>query len=287
MKLLLSTLRYVIPSEDFEMALSLVEIDRLHPHEEIQPKLLDQLMKDLKQDQVLKHPIIVDCNSLTVLDGNHRTEALRKLGFTLIPACMVDYKNPRIKVECWYRAISKGNPSGESGLLERFWDFSKSKAVAIENIADLGRNIALLTEGKIFLLDSDFGSLEEVYKCLKKIELRIRDLGLEVDYDAEEDAKRKLKEHKAIAVIATPPLNKELILKIALNGERFPCKTTRHMIPARPMGINFPLDFLKRKSLIEANEIFLDALKKKHLKRLPSGSMMNGRRYDEPLFLFE
>lgn len=286
MKLLLSTLRYVIPSEDFEMTLSLVEIDRLHPHEEIQPKLLYQLMKALNQDQVLKHPIIVDCNSLTVLDGNHRTEALRKLGFTLIPACMVDYKNPRIKVECWYRVISKGNPSEESGLLERFWDF-KSKAGAIENIADLGRNIALLTEGKIFLLDSDFGSLEEVYKRLKEIELRIHDLNLEVNYDAEEDAKRKLKEHKAIAVIATPPLNKELILKFALNEERFPCKTTRHIIPARPMSINFPLDFLKRKSLIEANEIFLDDLKKKHLKRLPSGSMMNGRRYDEPLFLFE
>jgi hypothetical protein len=283
----LPTSQYIIDYEDFEMALSLVEVNRLHPHEEIQPKLLNQLVKALRKDKVLKHPIIVDRNSLTVLDGNHRTEALRQLGCTFVPTCMVDYMTPRIKVECWYRSIGMGNSRNKSNLLEVFWNFSKSKADVTENNPDLERTIALLTQEKAFLMDSNFASLEEIYKSLKMIESKVRDLGLKVYYDTEEDAMRKLREREAIAVIAAPPLSKDLILKTASGGERFPCKATRHIIPARPMGINFPLDSLKGRSLAKASVLFLDSLKQKRLRLLQAKSTMNGRRYDEPIFLFE
>jgi len=37
------------------------------------------------------------------------------------------------------------------------------------------------------------------------------------------------------------PISKEIIIKKALAGEIFPCKTSKHLIPQRPQRINVPL----------------------------------------------
>jgi len=54
-------------------------------------------------------------------------------------------------------------------------------------------------------------------------------------YDTEKGAKEIIYSGKASAALLTPIVSKEEIVKTALAGEVFPQKTTRHVIPARPM----------------------------------------------------
>lgn len=41
------------------------------------------------------------------------------------------------------------------------------------------------------------------------------------------------------------PVTKEIIIKKALAGKVFPCKTSKHIIPERPMRLNVSLEILK------------------------------------------
>lgn len=41
------------------------------------------------------------------------------------------------------------------------------------------------------------------------------------------------------------PVSKKIVVEKALSGEVFPCKTTKHLIPGRPMRLNISLGDLK------------------------------------------
>lgn len=87
----------------------MLEISSLLLHEETIPELLEQLTWSIKKDGCLNHPIIVDAESFLVLDGVHRVAALKRLRCRRIPACLVDYWSPAIKVFNWYRTIGRVN----------------------------------------------------------------------------------------------------------------------------------------------------------------------------------
>lgn len=80
---------------------ALIPIESLKPHEEINERHLRELVLEIAQDGVLKKPILVDLESLTILDGHHRVEALRRLGATVVPAFLVDYKSEKVVVTSW------------------------------------------------------------------------------------------------------------------------------------------------------------------------------------------
>jgi len=77
------------------MKVAVIAINQLHQHEQIDPSHLDALKQQIKKDQILKNPIIVDEKSLTVLDGHHRLQSCLQLGFTKIPCMLVDYLNDK------------------------------------------------------------------------------------------------------------------------------------------------------------------------------------------------
>lgn len=67
------------------------EISSLRPHECTDSTRLRNLCKEILLDGILKKPIVVDEKTNTIIDGHHRVEALRLLGYTKIPVCYVDY----------------------------------------------------------------------------------------------------------------------------------------------------------------------------------------------------
>ncbi len=74
---------------------------------------------------------------------------------------------------------------------------------------------------------------------------------------------------------------------MALRGEVFTHKTTRHVIPIRPLFVNAPLELLYGTlSLKKANETFVEYLSKKQITRLPRHQILD-RRYDEELYVFK
>ena len=76
-------------------------------------------------------------------------------------------------------------------------------------------------------------------------------------------------------------------MEIATAGHVFAHKTTRHMIPARPLNVHVPLEWLKEKiPLAKVNRMLERALKEKKTERLPPGSVWKGRRYEEETIVF-
>ncbi len=76
----------------------LLNLNTLKAHEKI------NLIRALKVNKLLQkagkfiQPIIVDKNSMVILDGHHRRYALAKMGCSKIPALMVNYFSKSISV---------------------------------------------------------------------------------------------------------------------------------------------------------------------------------------------
>ncbi len=80
---------------------TLADISVLRPHEMVDKAHLEELLRQIVSDGVLKTPVIVDKETMVILDGHHRVEALRRLGAGKVPVVLVDYRDPRILVKSW------------------------------------------------------------------------------------------------------------------------------------------------------------------------------------------
>ncbi|MCE4619903.1 MAG: ParB N-terminal domain-containing protein [Desulfurococcales archaeon] len=81
--------------------IELVYIEYLKPHEETIDEHVNELLRDITEKRVLIRPILVDEKTMTILDGHHRVEALRRLGARYVPAILVDYDDDCIGVDTW------------------------------------------------------------------------------------------------------------------------------------------------------------------------------------------
>jgi len=281
---------YVIFHERLNLQIAVLEINQLLLHEGTIPELLDQLTQSIEKNSCLNHPIIVDAQSFLVLDGVHRVAALKRLGYKRVPACLVDYRSPSIQVLNWYRTIS-GVSTLESLLKE-----VKKVASSVEHVAQIDKKAigvspiaaALKTLKASFLIESPFEKLKEAYDIVQRIEERLKTIGFEIKYETESDAHQRLNKHQVDAVLYTPRLTKQAIIETARSGKIFAYKATRHIIPARPMHLCLPLALLKdKRPLSELNKTLKNTLAKKKVKHLPPGSLFEGRRYEEDLYVFE
>jgi len=282
---------YVIKHEKMDLYIAILNISDLYLHEEIIPNLLDELVRSIELDELLKHPVIVDKGSLVVLDGMHRVAALERLGCKRIPACLVDYENSAITVGCWYRTL-KG-----ARTLEHLNTQIKELGLTIQQVRKIDDTkigvspiiAAVKNREKGFLVRSPFRSLKEAYDIIKQIEEGLKEFDLDVTYETELDALSKLRDHEVDVVLLTPKVTKGSIINTALSGSVFSFKTTRHVIPARPLNLNVPLSLLRNseKSINEVNNELRGMLQRRHLKHVAAGSVLDGRRYEEDLYLFE
>lgn len=83
--------------------LKICNIESLLPHEEINLERLVEIEAEIiKAQQVF--PILVDQKFNIILDGHHRWEVLKKLGFPKIPAYFINYTdNNLIEVYSWQK----------------------------------------------------------------------------------------------------------------------------------------------------------------------------------------
>jgi len=88
-------------------------------------------------------------------------------------------------------------------------------------------------------------------------------------------------------IIWTPQIGKKMIVAAARGGRVFAPKTTRHLIPARPLNINIPSHWLKEDvSLDDINKRFANYLTAKRIRKFGPGQVIDGRYYGETLFVF-
>lgn len=82
-------------AENIVISNILVEINELHPHEEVVTDRLQTLIEYLKtlKPYIIIPSVLVCYNSKMIVDGHHRVYALKELGHTKIPVTMIRYES--------------------------------------------------------------------------------------------------------------------------------------------------------------------------------------------------
>jgi len=287
---------YCIESDSLKLSLEVVPVSSLLPHEEILPHAVNKLMLEFKGRVELKNPIIVDENGI-VLDGNHRAIAFKELKFKYISVCRINYFSQAVKLKYWFRVFENCSD------MRRIEHILKEMNVEIAPVTDqkaLKEKIKTddfswgIQHGSFFAIlrfdEKIVRDAVSAYAQIKKFQQKLAQEAhplkyipcgqvLECNFDDE------LKENAII--IWTPRITKEMVVKAAKKGKVFAPKTTRHLIPARPLNVDVPVDWFRENiSLEKINHRFRLFLEDKGLKRFGPGQIINGRYYGEELFVF-
>ncbi|RLF06941.1 MAG: hypothetical protein DRK00_00060 [Thermoprotei archaeon] len=226
-------LRVSVGQQELDLTLTACRIDELRPHERVVPSYLEELKAAFKRSVYQRNPIIVDSASGVILDGTHRWAAMKALGYKWIAVCKVDYLNPLVLLDRWARRYRVKEGYKLSSLLEGL----NYEPIRPEDVGD--RDLAVIRVNEAYRIR--YAGLTDAYTKAQEIEERLASLsGSGPTYMPGDQA---LEEREGVAVLPPVPLKRE-ILELARSGILLPPKSTRHIIPARPLGVNVPLKLL-------------------------------------------
>ncbi len=273
------------------MEIKIVPIADLSTHEKTIPAALDRIKHEIQTEAVLRHPMIVDSRTLVVLDGMHRVAALRGLGCRLAPVCLVDYQNPAIELHAWYRKFISGNSLSELiKVIKQKTSYSLSSASLSEVMRLVNTRVAfsaIASKTTCYAIRSSSSiTANSIYNEISLIEDLAKEVGFQINYCTEPDALDSL-QNKRDLILIVPSLTKQEVVNAALRGELFIQKATRHTVPARPLFVSVPLNWLFESDSREANSKMKKLLDGRQIVRLQSGTIIEGRRYEECAYVFK
>ena len=279
---------YTIDHEGLKLDIALIPSDELLIHEETIPERLESLKRRIKAGEVQSAPIIVDRKTSVVLDGMHRTSVMKQLGCRFTCVCMLDYFDPRIKVQRWCRIIPKPFDHVDADTVFKEIDLSMEPYELVDP-PDEEESLILIFKEKALKFKGSLENLLEVFIKINKLETKLNNLGYEVVHCTEAEALEYVRDKHFAAALYMPKVSKKNVLEAAEKKEVFTPKATRHQLPARPVQVNVPLNLLRNLeiSLIEANLRLKHLLETKNVTRYDPGKEWHGRKYDEVLYVFD
>ena len=287
---------FVIDAGTLRLQLEIVPVESLRVHEEVIPEQADELVLEFRNWANLQNPIIVDENHM-VLDGHHRAFVFKKLGFNYIPVCKIDYFNAAVQLRYWFRRMGKIKKTDllkqrieeMNGSLQQVNDWEALRSRLEQNRLQCG-----IQHGEFFASvcfhKEIVNDAVTAYDLVETIQERLIQEGKTLDYVPcqslqDEIFCRTLRPDEII--IWTPHISKEMVVDAVNRDKRFAPKATRHLIPARPLNVNVPAAWFKENvSLEKINRRLSDSLNRKRLRRFAPGQVIDGRYYEEELFIF-
>jgi L-serine kinase (ADP) len=277
-----------ITSSKLSFRISMVNLDELKPHEEVIDPVVGSLANDVLEEGELRDPLVVDQEDYVILDGMHRFNSLRLLKCRFVPCCLVDYDNPLITVGAWFRlfAVDEAERVAERLLRDAGLHYSLRK-VELAKVSNNSQTIMLTKTSAAFSLP-DSTDLFQLARTAANLEKTMVKNGHAVTYSPETTALQKLQSNDLSLIISVPIFSKQQIREFGVMGHLLPHKTTRHVIPSRPLRVDVPLKMLTDPTISreEADRKLGELLAQKHVERKPPGSIVDGRRYEEELLIF-
>lgn len=273
---------FELPTSELAAEIAIAPAESLKLHETVVGAHVEDLVDAIEHEGIIRDPIIVDRRTNVVLDGMHRVSAARRLGLIGIPACYVDYTDPRIQVGSWlweYRDLALEAVREQciaAGLnirsIERSEGWPRSWPADPAAASPAGQFVLAAPDG------SPTDALILTRDVLADLKVSESDPRYCPDSAFTGPSKRTV-------VIVVPRPDKGAIVRAAGTDGRFPPNTSRHVIPARPMGIEVPLDILEQDTAA-ATDVLDRRLVDRSIDRLPPGSEYAGRIYEEALLVF-
>ena len=266
--------------------LDVVRLPDIVPHEDTIPSFLSSVTQDMLRTGFQRDPILVDRNSMVALDGMHRRAALSRLQAKYALCAFYDYSDSEIKLERWLRYFI----APERKLIERLKSLFDLKEVssfrrAMRAVDSGESSIALLSRRESYVSETADDLMTSYHKLSLFDDFAKRET-MEVQFHPESE-RSHLFTSESVFVIYPMRLEKESVLRVAEAGGVLPFKTTRHIMPVRPMGVFFPLNLLMQSSRGKCIRELRRILASSKPALIARGSWYEGRRYSEPIVIFE
>ena len=258
--------------------LRILPVSCLKPHEETTPEKTERIKRIIRSSRVAKNPVLVDRESLVVLDGMHRVAAFKELGYKNILCQLVDYESQKLLVGLWHpffpkemipelEKLAKLSPTNYEDGMQSICASRAVFLLAYPGAGGIAWSLVAQSEREI--------PLAELVSAQKKILSALRKkCGLKQvpDFEAKEFA-------EIGAVLIRRPFRKQEILSLASKGILLPPTSTRHMFPLRVICVGIPLAWLKLKPE-DAN---------KRLEKMLEEAVKKGeiRHYPEPVLVVD
>ncbi|MBI3859237.1 MAG: hypothetical protein HY296_03215 [Thaumarchaeota archaeon] len=256
------------------------QVSSLLPHEETIGEQVDQVALDIERSGVQRDPVIVDSDRGVVLDGMHRIAAFRKLGFQEVVCSPVDYSSSSIGLHRWARAYAgEAAKFIEVARSAGFWS-SKSVTKALSSL-DRREHPALVMTGGECLVPREGATLAEGLSMVRRLDEASSTSGWRRSFVPEDEIDAPLNDGAMVLLLQR--LGKQDVVRAAVSGQLFPCKTSLHTIERRPVGVNFPVAELGG----GAESALRARLSKARRRLLPANSVYEGRRYKESLMVLD
>ncbi len=259
---------------DFKVKLDLISIDELIPHEEINESYLSKIINDINNIGFLKDPLIVDDDTLVVLDGMHRLAALKNLNCKFVPCMTVKYVEEKIKISKWIRQVSVEDKtidiSKVKNIISKYIDhkkiinfeindlrteFPKIKNILDENLFFLwGKRLVFIENLNINLNINIIKEFDSMFKNIRYISL----YELEKEFD------------ERTIYYSGRKVTKQEVINYARSGKLFPIKTTKHILPYRITNLRIPLIVLSSIEKEAAKQYLAENVKKRQFDIVPS-----------------
>ncbi len=274
-----------------ESDIRLEKLDSLQPHEKTAFKIVNQLAQEIEKDGFQKDPIIVEKNSMVVLDGMHRLAALKKLSCKTALCYFVAYED--VRVDRWCRLFISNQDISLIELIESMQRLDKfniryvnDPREAIKRVNEDTVTGALITKEKSILINSKhtIKDLVEIYNHLILIEILFKfHFNIEIKYSSKIEIEKK----DVVGALVPPIVNKNNVIMAAKSGVLFPLKSTRHIPPIRPLSVNLPISFLRDEDMQEKNRELDTILHQKKIQLFSGGMEIDGRAYEEAILQYK
>ncbi len=284
--------------KDLYPRIQIVPMARCIAHEGVVPRWVDQIAHSILDLGVMKNPIIVarapeaaNRAKWVVIDGMHRFAACQKLELRDILVCEIDYFSDKICVEGWDAFTFK--PMKVRDLLPEL--FPKSKGYTITSAKNGSRLHDMIARREALLAACDKGEeyllvqrkeisgpelLEELVHVTEAFDSAIDHKRLKPLYVANTTSLADFENSDAKSMAIRPQFAKNEILERTLANKLFPRKSTRHLIPDRPLRIDINLSVLRADIDIKAKNQILDD----HLRWCFESDRV--RYYPESVYIF-
>jgi len=266
------------------MNLAVVPLEKIFPHELIDPRRVDNLISKLNKSDVFTNPPIVVKSKeyYVVLDGATRVSSFKKLGYPhIIVQILEDQEN--YTLDTWYHAIRKIDNDKLVALLKELPEITIAKTdlntVQAEMVEHGGLCYIQTVDKTIYHIQPKAGVNH--LDALNKFSDAYINAG-HVTRTLHNDVDTLLEEYPDLCgVVVFPVFTLDQILQIADAGNVVPAGITRFIIPGRVMRINDSFESLTSdRELDEKNNWLYDMV----MEKLANDEV---RYYAEPIYLMD
>lgn len=272
------------PPVENPLALKVVPLDKVLPHENTDPRRVKKLAGRLEAEGILSNPpVVVESDGkYVVLDGATRVIAFKHLNY---PHAIVQVvpKDGGLSLHTWFHAIRQLDSAQLIKMLDDLPEISMKESSApkvLDDMLEYGGLCYLHTnDGKVYFVQATSGTNH--LQALNKLTETYIQAGL-VTRTLNDDVEALQKEYNDFTALAVfPEYTVDQVLQIARAGRVLPAGITRFIIPGRVLRLNADLEYLK--SDVSLNE------KNKWLCQLVLDKLANSevRYYEEPVYLLD